>query len=452
MSSISSIQFINIHGFVGVVLFLTMLTPACRRNDSDAATPPPVSVTVQAIDNGTLQESSEFVGTLEARQRVNLRPQIAGRIERVLARQGDAVGVGTPILQLRPVRSEASVQAAVSDVDAQRATLANALTGVRTAEAEVERRSADIKRLQAELRSRNASVKLAQVNYKRARSLVAAGASARQTLDDRTQEIDAAIAARDAANQSLQVARKDLAAAQAQLSGARATVLQNQSQLQRTRAELAVQVEDLNYNRVVSPIVGVVGDIPVKEGDYVNVGDTLTNIIQNDALDLRISVPISRQAQLRPGLVVELLNPTSGKQIGSGRLNFISPQVNTQEQGTLTKARFPNDNRGLKDGQYVRARVIWNQRPGLLVPIVAVSRVGAQAFVYVMETESKNKQSRQIARQKPVKLGTAQGQQYQVISGLNPGDQLITSGIQSLTNGAPIRRAQSGENQVSRMP
>jgi RND family efflux transporter MFP subunit len=440
----------SIYRLLGIGLLVATCTTACRSQNPTASAkePPPVSVTVQAIDNGTLQENSEFVGTLEAKQRVNLRPQIAGRVEQILAGQGDTVTTGAPILQLRPERSQASAQAASAGVATQRATLANSQTGVKAAEAEVARRAADIQRLQAELRSRHADLKLAQVNYNRAQTLVAEGAVAQQSLDERTQQIDAAIAARDAAIQSLQVARKDLAAAQAQLVGSQATVRQNESQLQRTQAELAVQVEDLNYNRVVAPIVGIVGDIPIRVGDYVNVGDTLTSVIQNDELDLRISVPIARQAQLRNGLTVELLDPNSGKRISSGRLNFIAPQVNTQEQSILTKARFPNRDRRLRDGQFVRARLIWNQRPGILVPTVAVSRVGAQDFVFVAETESKDSKSRQVARQKPVKLGTTQGQQYQVISGIKSGDQLITSGIQSLTDGATIQLTQ-GEKQAS---
>jgi RND family efflux transporter MFP subunit len=435
----------------GIALLMAASNTACRGQTvaASANSPPPVSVTIEVIDPGTVQESSEFVGALEAKQRVNLRPQIAGRVEQILVRQGDVVKARTPILQLRPERSQASVGAASAGVDAQRATLANSQADVKAAEAEVARRSADIQRLQAELRSRNADLKLAQVNYSRARTLVKAGASARQTLDERTQQINAAIAARDAATQALEVAKKDLSAAQAQLAGSRATVQQNYSQLQRTQAELAVQVEDLNYNRVLAPITGIVGDIPIRVGDYVNVGDALTSIIQNDELDLRISVPSDRQNQVRPGLLVELLNPTSGERISRGQLNFISPQVNTQEQSLLTKARFPNRNRSLRDGQFVRSRLIWQRRPGILVPTVAVSRVGAQDFVFVAETESKNGKMHRVARQKPVKLGTVQDQHYQVISGIQSGEQLITSGIQSLTDGAAIQLTPTGTRKNS---
>ena len=430
------------HYLLGTALVLTALTPGCRGNPPALAKgPPPVSVTTQVIESGVLQDSSEFVGSLEAKQRVALKPQISGRVVEILVNQGDVVEPGNPIVQLRPERSQANVQAAVAGVDAQRSTLANSQTTVKAAEATVAQRTADIQRLAADLRSRAADLKLAQVQYDRTKFLVTQGAQAQQSLDERTQQIDAAIAARDAAIQAREVADKELAVAEAQLNGTQASVQQNESQLQGTQAQLAVQVEDLNYNRVVAPLRGIVGDIPIRVGDYVNLGDTLTSIIQNDELDVRLSVPIARQAELKTGLAVELLDANSSKRLSSGQLNFIAPQVNTNEQVILTKARFSNRDRSLRDGQFVRARLIWKQRPGMLVPTVAVSRVGAQAFVFVAETESKDGQTHQIARQKPVNLGATQGQQYQVISGIKPGEQLITSGIQSLTDGATIQMA-----------
>ena len=433
------------HHFLAMALVISMLASACgKKNPSASATkPPPVLVEVQQAKAGVLEDSSEFVGTLEAKQRVTLKPQIGGRIEQILVSQGDVVKPGTPIVQLRPERNQASVGAAVASVNAQQSTVVNSQAAVKAAEAEVARRTSDIKRLEAELHNQDANLKLARVNYERTKGLVTQGALARQSLDDRTQQIDSAIAARDVAVQSLEVAKKDLIAAQAQLRGAEASVDQNQSQLQRTRSELAVQVEDLQYNRVVAPIQGTVGDVPIRVGDYVNLGDSLTSIIQNDELDLRISVPTARLAQLRRGLTVELLDPVTGKQLANGRMQFIAPQVNTGEQAILTKARFPNQNDALRDGQFVRARVIWNQRPGILVPTVAVKAVGAQAFVFVAQTKTQNGQTRQVARQKPVKLGVTQGQNYQVLSGIDESDKLIVSGIQSLTDGAAIKPAAS---------
>jgi len=82
----------------------------------------------------------------------------------------------------------------------------------------------------------------------------------------------------------------------------------------------------------------------------------------------------------------------------------------------------------------VRAKVIWGKRRGVLIPASAVSRVAGENFVYVAQKG----ESKLIARQKPVKLGEIQGNNYQVIDGLQPGEKLIVSNIIKLSDGAAI--------------
>lgn len=406
-----------------------------------ASAPPPALVKLQRVETSTVENSTEFVGTLEAKQRVSLKPQISGRIVQVTVAQGNFVKQGTPIIQLRPEKNRASVDAAIASTNSQRATLENATAQVRASEAEIKQRTAEIKRYQADIVNRNSDVELANINYKRSEELASAGAVARQNLDERRAQRNSAVAAREAAIQSLSSAQSALQQAQSEWRGAVALVKQNESQLKRAQAETAVQVEDLSYNRVVAPVSGVVGDVPVRVGDLVNVGDAVTSIIQNDELDLRIPVPTNLSVQLRRGLPVALIDPNSGKQISRGSVNFIAPQVSSGDQAVLIKARFPNKDQKLRDGQFVRARIIWSTGAGVKVPAVAVSRIGAQDFVFVAESETKNGKSQMVARQKPVKLGVIQGQDYQLVSGIQPGENLIVSGIQSLTNGAPIKPA-----------
>lgn len=432
------------HIFWAIALLAPLFVGGCGAKKPSASASggsPPAAVKLQRVETTVVEESSEFVGTLEAKQRVILRPQISGRVVQVAVAQGNFIGKGTPLVQLRPERNRASVEASIASVDSQKATLENALAQVRASEDQIKQRTAEIKRYQADIVSRNADVELANINYKRAEALVEQGAIPRQNLDERRSQRNSALASRDAALQSLASAQSSLAQAQSQWRGTQALVKQNASQLKRAQAETTVQLEDLNYNRVVAPISGVVGDVPVRVGDYVNLGDSLTSIIQNDELDLRILVPTNRSPQLRTGLRVELVDPNTSKEISNGRLNFIAPQVNTGDQAILTKARFPNQDRKLRDGQFVRARIIWNQGKGVLVPTVAVSRIGAQDFVFVAQSETKDGKSQMVARQKPVKLGVMQGQNYQLISGINPGENLVVSGIQSLINGAPIKDA-----------
>jgi hypothetical protein len=82
----------------------------------------------------------------------------------------------------------------------------------------------------------------------------------------------------------------------------------------------------------------------------------------------------------------------------------------------------------------VRVKVVWNQEPGVLVPTTAVSRVAGQNFVFVVQKEK----SRLVAKQKLVQLGNVQGNNYQVISGLKPGERVATTNVPNLSDGAAI--------------
>ncbi len=85
--------------------------------------------------------------------------------------------------------------------------------------------------------------------------------------------------------------------------------------------------------------------------------------------------------------------------------------------------------------QYVRARIIWSNEPGLVVPLVAVNRIGGQYFVFVAEEGEQGA----VARQRPVTLGEVVGEDYVVRSGLKPGERVIVSNLQKIGDGAPVK-------------
>jgi multidrug efflux pump subunit AcrA (membrane-fusion protein) len=94
-----------------------------------------------------------------------------------------------------------------------------------------------------------------------------------------------------------------------------------------------------------------------------------------------------------------------------------------------------------RDGQEVNSRIKWGEKKGLLIPTSAVSRFGGNAFVFLVQTKKNSKINEIISRsakQVQVKLGDMQDGQYQILSGLKPRRKLITSGIQKLSDGAPI--------------
>jgi RND family efflux transporter MFP subunit len=194
------------------------------------------------------------------------------------------------------------------------------------------------------------------------------------------------------------------------------------------------QKQQLAYYDIRAPFTGVVGDVPVHLGDYVSATTVLTTVDENADLEAYIYIPTERAGVVRQGLPVEILD-SAGKTLVKSRISFLSPQVDNGLQSILAKAEIPRSAELLRNQQLVRARVIWSTAPAPVVPVLAVSLVGGQTFVFLAAPKGDG----YIAHQVPVMLGETVGNTYPVISGLKPGDKVITSGLQFLQEGAPVK-------------
>ncbi|MBE9250939.1 efflux RND transporter periplasmic adaptor subunit [Dolichospermum sp. LEGE 00240] len=382
-----------------------------KPNPAVANAPPPgVKVKLSPVQTGTVEDSTEYIAGLESRRSVNLQPRIQGQVSQIFVKSGDAVSSGTAILQIDSQQQ----QAAVSSLSA----------AGRGSQAQLENVRATLKSLQAERLANIADLRLNQQEYKRYSELAAQGAVSRQTQDLYANK--------------LATAKAQLGAIDSRIQAQIATISQVEKSLEQADANIRQQQIQLQYYTITAPFSGTVGDVPVKVGDFVNTSTPLATITQNRPLDVKIQVPLEKGTQLRPGLPVELINP-QGKIIGNSSIFFISPNITNNSQSILVKALYNNDNGQLRSDQLIRAKVIWNQRSGVLVPTTAISRIAGETFVFVAETgKSPQGGSQLIAKQKQVKLGNIKGNNYQVIEGLQRDEKLIISGIQNLRDGLPI--------------
>lgn len=236
-----------------------------------------------------------------------------------------------------------------------------------------------------------------QVEVERQRKLFAAGVTSRDTLDQ--------------AEQAYKNSKADYESAV---------------------ASRQTQENELDYYSIRAPFDGIVGDIPVHLGDYVSSTTMLTTVDENRDLEAYIYIPTERAGEVRPGLAVDILD-NSGKQIERTVIGFISPQVDDQLQGILAKA--PVHSPLLRTEQLVKAKVIWTTAPAPTVPVLAVTRLGGQTFVYVAQGDN----GKFVAKQRAVKLGDTVGNSYAVDDGLSIGDKVIVSGTQFLVDGAPVQ-------------
>jgi RND family efflux transporter MFP subunit len=353
-----------------LALLLSAIFTSCSSKPQGPKGPPPaMAVKVTTITPQPVTDSSDYVATLKSRNSASISPQVEGTITQIYVHSGERVNAGTPLMQIDPIKQEATVR-----------------------------------NQQASKVAQEANVKWAQQQYDRAAQLAAAGVMSKQELDQ---------------------ARANLDAAKAQLAALQAGVNEQEAQL--------------HYYKVVAPMAGIVGDIPVHIGDRVTTTTLLTTVDKPGALEAYVQVPIERAPDLKMGKEVQILDD-QGKAIAQGKVTFISPEVDSMTQTILVKATVPNDSGLLRTAQFAHARVIWGTHQGIEIPVLAVSRITGQFFVYVAEDSG----GKSVAHQRQIKVGPMDGNNYVVLDGLKAGDRIIVSDTQMLADGMPVKAQEQG--------
>ena len=205
-----------------------------------------------------VDDASEYVATLKSRDSAVIMPQVEGQITKIFVHSGEHVAAGAPLIEIDPLKQQATVKSQESSRAAQQANLI-----------------------------------WAKKQYDRAVGLSSAGVVSKQDLEQ---------------------AKATLDAAQAQMDSLDAQV--NEQQVQ------------LHYYKVVAPRAGVVGDIPVREGDRVTTTTQLTTVDQPGSLEAYVYVPIERSSQLKMNLPVQVLD-TDGKVLADspGQLSFLRKSI-----------------------------------------------------------------------------------------------------------------------------
>lgn len=223
------------------------------------------------------------------------------------------------------------------------------------------------------------------------------------------------------------ISRQEFEQAQNQLRTAEAKLTSLDAQVSEQRVEL-------QYYRVVATQAGMIGEIPIRQGDRVTQQTVITTIDSNEGLEAAIQVPLDRSADLKIGLPVQLLD-ADGKVVATNPITFVAPRVDDRTQTVLVKSRLREAPPSLRIQQFVRSRIVWKSAPGLSIPVTAVARISGKFFCFVVEQGDKGL----VARQHPIELGEMLGNDYVVKSGLEPGERLIVGGIQKIGDGAPVK-------------
>jgi len=208
----------------------------------------------------------------------------------------------------------------------------------------------------------------------------------------------------------------------------------------------------LAYKDVKAPIAGMVGDIQHKLGAVVRQGETITNLVDNRSLWVRLDVPGELAYRVRLGMPVELQAPDKPALKAIGKVTFIAPSLDRRTQTLLVKATFENPDGALRDQQRVQASLRFGREQKLAIPQAAVLLQAGQTFVFraVQPAEAQRligapitpapSAGALVAVQTPVTLGSLQGGRFAVIKGLSSSDAVVLGNLAQLRSGMVIPR------------
>jgi membrane fusion protein, multidrug efflux system len=223
------------------------------------------------------------------------------------------------------------------------------------------------------------------------------------------------------------------------LATQQATVDQDEGTVKLDQGNLAAAAVNVDYTRIVSPIDGRVGLRNIDPGNVVSADGTSGLCVLTQLQPMTVIFTLAEDeidevtAQMATGGAMQVLALDRSKQhqIAAGTLLTVDNQVNTTTGTVRARATFANPHNELFPNQFVNARLLVKTLTQVnLVPQAAIQRNNDAAFVYVEQPDS-------TVQSVNVTILATEGE-TSAITGVKPGQQLVTDGFDKLQNGSKI--------------
>lgn len=256
----------------------------------------------------------------------------------------------------------------------------------------------DTRQERAQLASLEAQRDLAKVNFDRAQQLVKSGVIARQEYDN---------------------ADAQQKATEAQVGDVKAAIARK---------------------TIRAPFSGILGIRQVSLGQYLAAGQAIVSLQSLNPIYVNFGVPQQDTGKVIPGHVMRVTNNDLPGMAFTGRIIALDSVINEQTRNIQVQAVVTNKDNKLRPGMFLQVELPMGQ-PRQVVPLPAsainYAPYGDSVFVLTDMKDPKGNSYRGV-RQQVVKIDGSRGDQVAVISGLNPGDEVVSSGVFRLRNGAPV--------------
>lgn len=214
------------------------------------------------------------------------------------------------------------------------------------------------------------------------------------------------------------------------------------SKAQWEQAQSTMRIAEQAYHNLqrntilTSPISGVVTAKNYDVGDITSPQQPVVVVEQIVPVKAMINVSEAYYRTLRKGMKASLEISALGDTPIEGYVSNVYPTIDTRTHTIAIEVEVANADQLIRPGMYARIGLDLGKREALLMPDAALQRMpgSGQRYVYVYKAG--------VAEYRPVEVGALYGSRYEVLSGLEPGEQVITSSPSSLTSGARVSIAQ----------
>ncbi len=212
--------------------------------------------------------------------------------------------------------------------------------------------------------------------------------------------------------------------------------------LKARRANVAQQAAAVAKKTIRAPFSGRVGITTVNPGQYLNPGDKVVTLQTVDPIYIDFNLPQKQLAGLFTGQRITLSSDAFAGQEFAGKITAINPKIDPATRNVLVQATVANPKRQLLPGLFANVKIdTGGKQHYLTLPQTAITYNPYGSTVFVLKpAEKKNEQGETplLAQQVFVTTGPTRGDQVAVLSGLEAGQQVVTSGQLKLKNGTPV--------------
>jgi membrane fusion protein (multidrug efflux system) len=197
----------------------------------------------------------------------------------------------------------------------------------------------------------------------------------------------------------------------------------------------------IDRKTIRAPFSGLLGIRQVNRGQYVQGGSPVVPLQSLDPIYVNFAVPQQSVGQLRTGGAVRVSLEGVADARFTGRITAIDSVVDEATRNVQVQATLANPEGKLRPGMFVQAQVVLGEQQEVVaLPASAINYApyGDSVFI-VSQLEGQGGAKYEGVRQQFVKLGASRGDQVAVVSGVNPGESVVTSGVFKLRNGAAVR-------------